>query len=105
VLELEYQAVTVGGNPLAPTYGGSGTYGGFDQFGQVVDQRWETVRPGTIARRSPAGGSPPAGGVLPITYKQPKDWGAGGAGTTHPMTVTWDCCASPKQYTKVNTNP
>ncbi len=41
VVELKYPAVTVSSNPLALTYGASGTYAGFDRFGRVVDQKWE----------------------------------------------------------------
>jgi len=51
LVELEYPAVTVDSNPLVLTYGGGGTYGGFDEFGRVKDQKWQIKTAGTVQDR------------------------------------------------------
>ncbi|MCY2926350.1 MAG: hypothetical protein NT031_13085 [Planctomycetota bacterium] len=42
VVQVQYPAVKIsgGGNAMALTYGTGGTYGGFDAFGRVIDQKW-----------------------------------------------------------------
>jgi len=51
------------------------------------------------------GGAGPLSGTLPATWMKPGDWDNTPAGVTHSMTVKWDCCASPKQFTQVQANP
>ena len=48
MVELKYPAVTVSGNPLILTYGSGGSYGGFDRFGRIVDQKWQIETAGTV---------------------------------------------------------
>jgi len=47
--------------------------------------------------------------ALPATNQAPPGWNQAGAGTAHNMTVTWDCCKTPKgglnQKTQVTTTP
>ncbi len=48
VVELEYPQVAVSGNPLVLSYGGSGTFSGFDQFGRVKEHAWKIKTAGTL---------------------------------------------------------